>query len=102
MAVQITINKLQVALTIAATMIPTRSPWFQVDPKNMFMSILKGTNKVQLLNMAWKCYNFSLSYLQRFANLDLISQYGPDTSTTSYDFSISTATAWLLTLICMT
>ncbi len=54
MAVQITINELQAALTIAATMTPTRLSWFQVNLKDMFMTILKSTNKVQLLNATWK------------------------------------------------
>ncbi len=55
-AVQATIDELQVALAIAATMTPSPvcSTWFQVDPKDMFMSILKGSNKNQLVNATWK------------------------------------------------
>ncbi|KAK0445268.1 uncharacterized protein EV420DRAFT_1484324 [Desarmillaria tabescens] len=51
---QDTINKQQAALTILATLTPSRIMWYQIDPKDMFITILKGTNKVQLLNAAWK------------------------------------------------
>ncbi len=55
-AVQSTIDELQAALAISATMTPSpaRSTWFQVDPKDMFISILKGSDKLQLINAAWK------------------------------------------------
>ncbi|SJL15799.1 uncharacterized protein ARMOST_19304 [Armillaria ostoyae] len=75
-AVQATIDELQAALAIAATMTPSpaRSMWFQVNPKDMFMSILKGSNKIQLVNAAWKGlsgrlkrgHEFLQKYLEEF------------------------------------
>ncbi|SJL06869.1 uncharacterized protein ARMOST_10211 [Armillaria ostoyae] len=75
-AVQATIDELQAALAIAATMTPSPacSTWFQIDPKDMFMSILRGSNKIQLINAAWKGlsgrlkrgHEFLQKYLEEF------------------------------------
>ncbi|KAK0485330.1 hypothetical protein EDD18DRAFT_1361223 [Armillaria luteobubalina] len=52
--IQGTINELQAALTIAATLVPSQSNWYWVDPNDMFMKVLKGINNVKLLNAAWR------------------------------------------------
>ncbi|KAK0506480.1 hypothetical protein EDD18DRAFT_1097763 [Armillaria luteobubalina] len=53
-AVQRTVNELQAALTLSATLIPARPRWYKINPSSMFTRILEGTNNVKLLNTAWK------------------------------------------------
>ncbi|KAK0435501.1 hypothetical protein EV421DRAFT_1740160 [Armillaria borealis] len=52
-AVVSTIMGLQSALLSAASLLSEREVIFQVDPKQMFMNVLHGTNNVHLLYTAW-------------------------------------------------
>ncbi len=53
-------------LAVAAGMIPHRLQWFQVDPRNIFLDILNGTDNVRLLNAAWKGLSGRLRRGHRF------------------------------------
>ncbi|KAK0456972.1 hypothetical protein EV421DRAFT_1729481 [Armillaria borealis] len=41
-AIQATVNKLQATITVAAMMVTLRMTWFQIDPHDMYLPILRG------------------------------------------------------------
>ncbi|KAK0236487.1 hypothetical protein EDD85DRAFT_791785 [Armillaria nabsnona] len=61
-----TIMCLQSALLSAALLLSEREVIFQVDPKQMFMNVLHGTNNVHLLYTAWTGLRRHLEHEDRF------------------------------------